>query len=84
MGSDGHAVGGKMSLADVTFFAILGDQLDAATHPELPVTRRDPLGNAAKTAAALDAYPKIKAIVHKVASHPNMVKWLAMRGKQAF
>lgn len=85
VGSDGFAVGGKFSLADVLLFALLGDVLSAdMAPPELPAFRREPLSNLDKATAALAAHPKIKAIVDNVAGNAGVKKWLASRGKQGF
>lgn len=85
VGSNGFAVGGQLSLADVLIFNALAETLQPSeAAADFPSYRREPFGNAAKTAAALDTHPKIKAIVDNIAANQNMKKWLATRGKQGF
>lgn len=85
VGSDGFAVGGKFSLADVLLFNCFADSLtpeECAT--ELPAYRREPFSSLSRTSAALAKHPKIAKIVANVAAHPNIKKWMAERGKQGF
>jgi hypothetical protein len=42
--------------------------------------RREPFGSKAQTDAALAAFPNIAKVCATVAAHPQIVKWLAMRG----
>ena len=86
VGDDGFAVGGKLSLADVQLYNMFADTLTVAeaANKELPAHRREPLASGARTAAALDAHPKLKACVASVAEHKNVQKWLAARGKHAY
>jgi glutathione S-transferase len=85
VGANGCAVGSALSLADVLLFHALGDSLTPdAAFPGLPAHRRESFASAARTAAALDVHPKLKAIVSHVANHPNIKKWLVLRGKQGF
>lgn len=81
---DGFAVGGKLSLADVLLFNLLADHLPADTHPDLPAHKREPLTSKAKTDAAVEAHPKLKACIASVATHPGVVAWMGARGKQGF
>jgi len=85
VGSDGYAVGGKMSLADVMIFNMFADNLsEGETLGELPGHRRECFGSKTRTDAALAAHPKLKAIVDQVAANENVKKWMATRGKQGF
>ena len=84
LGDKGFAVGDKLSLADVLLFNIFGDYLKPEEAGELPDHRRFPFTNKERTDAALAKHPKIKASVDAVANHPNIQKWLSIRGVQAF
>ena len=84
VGADGFAVGGKLSLADVMLYGLLGDTLDATLHEDMPAWKREPLTDKAKVDAALVKHPKIAACVASVAQHPAIIAWMAKRGKQAF
>jgi glutathione S-transferase len=82
---DGFAVGNKISLADVLLFNALADTLtDKDVKGEVPVYNREPFGSLARTNAVLAKHPKLAKIVHAVAAHPNIVKWMATRGQQEF
>ena len=82
---DGFAVGGKLSLADVLLFNAFADSLtEEQTLSELPAHRREPFCSLARTQAALAKHPKLAKIVAGVAAHPNIQKWLSIRGKQGF
>jgi glutathione S-transferase len=85
VGADGHAVGNKISLADILLFNALADHLTEADCSEpIPAYNREPFGSLARTNAALAKHPRIAKIVHTVAAHPNIAKWMATRGKQGF
>jgi glutathione S-transferase len=84
LGNNGFAIGDKISLADVLLFAHFGDYLTPAEAGELPEYRRSMFTDKARTDAAISKHPKIKACVDAVANHPNVQKWLAMRGPQGF
>jgi hypothetical protein len=74
-----------LSLADVLIWSAFGDNLTIEDClGDLPAWRRECFGSKERTNAALEAYPKIKAIVDKVANHENVEKWLKTRGKQRF
>jgi len=75
---DGYSVGNRFSLADVVLFVRLGDVAS-----NLGQTG-EPFQNLEKTNKALSNYPKLVKIVANVAAHPNIQKWLATRGDQAF
>ena len=58
---------------------------------ESPNIRHDFIGpgrligaSVANKKAALDKYPKLKAICAAVRSNPHLAKWLAERGPQGF
>lgn len=83
LGDKGFAVGDKLSLADVLLFVTFGDFLKPEEAvPELPEFKRVPFADKARVDAALELHPKIKASVHAVANHPNVQRWLAIRGVQ--
>ena len=74
-----------MSLADVMLFDLLGNALSAdQAKGDLPSFRREPLGDAARTRAALEAHPKVRAVVERVGRHPEVLTFMATRGKQGF
>ena len=72
IGDDGFAVGGKLSLADVQLYNTFADKLGVLS---------EPFTSAARTDAALDKCPKIKACIASVANHENVKKWLEERTK---
>lgn len=72
VGGDGFAVGGKLSLADVQLYNTFADKLGDLS---------EPFTSAARTDAALDKCPKIKACIASVANHENVKKWLEERTK---
>lgn len=84
MGNHGYAVGDQLSLADVMLFSILKDYLTVEESPNLQNWQRVPFTSKTRTDAVLENYPKIKSSVEKVANHPNIQKWLLMRGLQEF
>ena len=71
VGGDGFAVGGKLSLADVLLYNMFADKLAPG--------KGEPFESAARTDAALDKCPKIKACIASVADHENVKKWLVTR-----
>lgn len=80
----GFAVGDKLSLADVLLYFSLAEHLDAEQAGTLPKFRREAFGNKDRTDAAIAKHPKIHAAVQAVANHPNIQKWLSVRGVQGF
>lgn len=84
LGDNGFAVGNRLSLADVYVFVALGDSLSEELHDDMPQYKREPFGSKEKTDAAVAKYPKLAASVAAVRDHPNMQKWLSIRGKQLF
>lgn len=82
---DGCAVGGRLSLADVVLFSALGDTLAAdRTKEPLPAWKREPFGDAARTAATLAAFPRVAKCVAAVAEHEKVKAWLAARPLYGF
>ena len=80
-----HVMGGKLSLADVLLFNAFANKLgEDEVIGEIPSHRREPFSSSERTNAALDAHPKLKAIVGNVAANPNVQRFLASRGKQGF
>ena len=85
LGSNGFAVGGKLSLADVLLFNLLADNLTDETAPaDTPSWKKETFGSKAATEAALSKYPKIKASVDAVAANPLTQRWMSSRGVQYF
>lgn len=85
LGSQGFAVGDKLSLADVQLYFLFGDYLrENEVAADTPQWKREPFGSKARTDAALAKFPKIKASVDAVANNANVQKWLASRGVQGF
>jgi hypothetical protein len=85
IGGNGFAVGKKLSLADILLYNVFMDTLSPEqTARGVPRFRCEPFCNKARTDAALAKHPKILASCNSVASHPNIQKWLAMRGVQTF
>ena len=82
---DGFVVGGKLTLADVEVFRAFGDALTPEqAAPGLPAWRREPFSDASRTRAALAAHPRLQKIVDNVGAHPNIKKWIEVRGPQGF
>eukprot|EP00602_Paraphysomonas_sp_CaronLab_P006794 CAMPEP_0185017856 /NCGR_PEP_ID=MMETSP1103-20130426/732_1 /TAXON_ID=36769 /ORGANISM="Paraphysomonas bandaiensis, Strain Caron Lab Isolate" /LENGTH=228 /DNA_ID=CAMNT_0027547451 /DNA_START=59 /DNA_END=742 /DNA_ORIENTATION=- len=76
LGSNGFAVGSKLSLADVFINYVFAETLSAEqAPPDFPKYRREPFGDKERTDAALQRYPKIKASCDAVDSNANVVKW---------
>ena len=71
VGDDGFAIGGKLSLADVLLYNTFADKLDEG--------KGEPFTSSARTDAALEKCPKIKACIASVANHENVKKWLEER-----
>ena len=84
LGDKGYAVGDSLSLADVILFNTFGDYLRPEEAGELPEYRRYPFYSKARTDEKLALHPKIKASVDAVRNHPNVQKWLSIRGVQTF
>jgi len=72
LGSDGFAVGGKLSLADVLLYNAFADTLPG---------KGEPFGSKERVDAALENYPKMKACIASIANHKNVKKWLEDREK---
>lgn len=87
-GTNGFAVGNKISLADVVIYATFVDHLrDSEVAADFADHRKGPFGGRAvesRLAAALAAHPRIKASADAVASNENIQRWLATRGTQGF
>jgi len=85
LGSEGFAVGNKLSLADVQLFFVLGEYLrEDEAAADFPQWKREPFGSKARTDAILAKFPKVKASVDSVANNANVQKWRAARGVQGF
>jgi len=85
LNTNGFAVGNKLSLADVLLYVNLADSLsDEQCAPNLPTWRSELFCDQKRTAAAVQKHPRILASCNTVASHPNIQKWLSVRGVQSF
>ncbi len=83
VGSAGFAVGDRLSLADVLLFCALGDTLAAdRAKGQLPRWKREPFGDAARTAAVLQRFPRIAACV--ASAEKAAAEWLRVRPAQEF
>jgi hypothetical protein len=83
-GTNGFAVGNRLSLADVLIYNTFAEYLTAAEAPEMPEDKRYPWGSKERSAKALAAFPLIAASVAKVAENENMKAYLNGRGPQGF
>lgn len=82
---NGHAVGGKLSLADILIYNTFGEYLQEGESPEgFKDYRRSTFGDKDKCDALLAKHPKLSAIVNNVAKHPSIAHFLATRGMQKF
>lgn len=85
VGSGGIAVGDKISLADVLIYNTFAEHLkDDEAAEGVAKFRREPFGSKARTDAALEKHPKLKAICESVAANESIQKWLGSRGVQGF
>ncbi len=85
LGSNGFAVGSKLSLADIQIYYVFAETLTDAESPEgFPQWKRQPFGNKARMEAILTNYPKISSSINAVAGNVNFQKWLSTRGPQDF
>lgn len=85
LGDKGYAVGSKLSLADVLLYNTFAEVLkDDEAVEGLPQWKREPFYSKERVDKALADCPKIRASCAAVAAHPNVQKWLGMRGVQAF
>lgn len=61
------------------------ESLSAEQAPEgTPAWRREPMYSLSRTEAVLAEHPKLATICNTVAAHPNVRKWLRIRGVQRF
>jgi len=83
VGSDGFAVGGKVSLADAVIYRFFGES--ATTAGLFGAPESVPMGNAAATEAALAQFaPKLSKIVTTFRTCPAIAAYLAQRPTQLF
>ncbi len=59
VGSLGHAVGSKFTLADILIFNAFGDVLPADQNPDVPPHIREPFGSLIRTQQLLSKHPKV-------------------------
>jgi len=84
LGSNGFAVGGKLSLADILLYNTFMEHLTDSEAGDIPQWKREPFGSTARINSKLASHPKIAACCNTVANNTNIQKWLAMRGPQGF
>ena len=84
LGSEGFAVGNKLSLADILLYNLFAETLKDEEAGSVPQWRREPFGSKARMDAVLATCPKISASIAAVASNENFQKWLSIRGTQNF
>mmetsp|Transcript_99517 Transcript_99517/g.138226 ORF Transcript_99517/g.138226 Transcript_99517/m.138226 type:complete len:295 (+) Transcript_99517:13-897(+) len=86
VGSDGFAVGNRLSLADILLRHTLAENLPDSQcgKPDIASWRREPLMSAKRTAKLLEEFPKLKRIVENVEGQPGLARWLQIRGVQMF
>ena len=83
VGNAGFAVGDRLSLADVLLFCALGDTLAAdRAKGALPHWKREPFGDADRTAKVLKRFPRIAACV--ASAEKAAAGWLKHRPAQEF
>jgi len=82
-GTDGFAVGNRLSLADFFLFAHFHEHLTEA-ETDKSAGLRYPFGSKDRVAAGLANCPKILASIAKVAGNEGVINHLATRGPQAF
>lgn len=78
------AVGGKLSLADVTLYNAYCEVLKIEEAGGKASYLCEPFGSLEKTKAILAAYPKLASCCASVAMNSNVQKWLTTRGPQGF
>jgi glutathione S-transferase len=85
LGSNGFAVGDKLSLADVALYNALGEYLRVEEAAEgTPASKREAFGDKARTDAKVAGFPKVAAAVNAVRNNANAQKWWDTRGVQGF
>jgi len=81
----GFAVGGATSLADFLLYNALAETLPNEQAKEgVTWYRKEPFGSKERTDKAVAQFPKIKAILDRVAAQPGLVEYLGKRGEQEF
>ena len=85
LGSNGFAVGNRLSMADVLIYNVFAEQLKPEeVAADTPSWKMEPFYCKAKTDAVLATHPKIAASCAAVASNENVQRWLSIRGVQGF
>lgn len=87
VGGGGFAVGDRISLADVIIYNAFWEHLqdhEAAGPAAEAAWRRQAFCDGQRTEDRIAECPRLHAICHQVASHPNVQRWLAERGVQRF
>lgn len=85
LGDAGHAVGTKLSLADVLIHNMFAEFVkDEECGPTFKDFNKGAFSDKARTDAAVAKFPKLAACCEAVASNENVKKWLSIRGEQGF
>ncbi len=82
-GTDGFAVGSKLSLADILMYNTFAEHLEESESSQ-PEDKRYPFQSKALSEGALSKYPKISASCNKVKEHAGVQQYLKTRGPQGF
>ena len=85
LGSNGFAVGSKLSLADIVIYNAFAEHLkDSEAKADMAQWKREAFGSKARTDAKLDKHPKLKASCQAVATNAGIAQRLSTRGVQGF
>jgi len=82
-GTNGFAVGWKISLADVLMYNTFAEHLEES-ESSMPEDKRYPFNSKARMEEALAKYPKIAASCKKITEHAGAAQYLKTRGPQGF
>jgi glutathione S-transferase len=83
-GTNGFAVGNRLSLADLVLYNVFAEFLTKEENADRPDFKRHQFADAARTAALVSKYPKIQSSIDQVKANANIQKWIATRGPQNF
>ena len=82
-GTNGFAVGWKLSLGDILLYNVFVEHL-AENESSQPEDKRYPFNSKSRMEQALAKYPKIAASCAKVSENPAAQAYLKSRGPQGF
>ena len=77
------AVGTSISLGDIILFSKIGDVLREEETNNLPQYHREPFCDKSRVDKALESFPKLSNAIQLVKRHPNIQRWLSIRGVQS-